>query len=709
MDEPSRSVPVIDPRYIVNVLIELQVAVRKLALYSFSHTIVPTLLDNLEKQFNALFEFVEEVTFGITRHELLYQGTTLSTGNPVIRELARGLNEFGLAGMTFSKGLTKAEILQFLSFLIEGRGRSPEQKERMLDQLNKEVPFIRLKFIRFGDALKGLPGTDDPDFRETSGREGKEIWRGLVQQLMEENPEADLQNPGVNEEENADPNNIAGLINRLCRESGRGFQSYERTIVRYMNKQAENRNLTEEQRIHLNREMSKLLSGLEPDVREQIFRISLEEAQDGELPMEGVLDFLSEPTLMEVLNQIQVSDQNISAPMLSLLNKFTDLSAKNEVLEKMLASKLENHQDLFQELLTYRADRAYYPSSYRMLLDQELTHQPIGNEPSLGSEIGAIDPGEVNHHLALVVLELLDAPVRSQAEYGALLRQMNRLLTEGLGDRTHAILRETLMLLVRKMASAGPELRSFLQKEIKNFINPEVLSRLLQTYRAQGDENIDDLFSRLRELAGVEIIPMFMDLLETEENMSVRKRLLEWIVQCGPEVIPLAVQRLKSPKWYVVRNMLVLLKDLRAKEAMPDITRCLRQDSPKLRLAALQAIEAVGKGTDSFYQALAIVLRDPDPAVFRKAISMIVSHQDPRALRMVAAQIQFSSPSKNDENLLTVLEIIRKSNTGELMPALMNLRRRLRLRFWQWNRIRAVYKAVNDTIHELHGRMKKHV
>jgi HEAT repeats len=709
LDEPSRSVPVIDPRYIVNVLIELQVAVRKLALYSFSHTIVPTLLENLEKQFYALFEFVEEVTFGITRNELLYQGTTLSAANPVIRELARGLNQFGLAGMTFSKGLTKAEILQFLRFLIEGRGRSPEQKERMLDQLNQEFPSIRVKFIRFGEALKSLPDTDDPDHRGTTGREGKELWRGLVRQLMEESPETDRQNSGGDAEEYGDPNNIAELVNRLCRGSGPGSQSYERTIVRYMSKQAENRDLTEEQRIHLNREMSRLLSNLEPDVREQIFRISMEETQDGEAPIEGVLDFLPEPTLMEVLNQIQVSDQNISAPMLSLLNKFTDLSAKNGVLEKVLASKLGDHQDLFQELLTYRANRVYYPTSYRLLLDQELTHQPIGKKPSPSPEIGAIDPGEVNHHLALVVMELLDVPVRSQAEYGALLQQMNRLLTEGLDDRTHAMLQETLMLLVRKMASAEPEARSFLQKEIKNFINPEVLSRLLQTYRAQGDENIGDLFGRMRELAGVEIIPIFLDLLETEENLSVRKRLLEWIVQCGPEVIPLAVQRLKSPKWYVVRNMLVLLKDLRAKEALPDIARCLRQDSPKLKMAALQAIEAVGKGTDSFYQALAIALRDPDPAVFCKAASMMVSYRDPRALGMIAAQLHSSSLSKNVENLLTVLETIRKSGAAELIPVLVKMRRQLRLRFWQWNRTRAVYRAVNDAVQELHARTKKHV
>ncbi len=66
MDEQPRPSTVIDPRYLVNVLIELQVAIRKVLLYSISHAIVPDLLENLEKQFGVLFKLAETVTFGIT-------------------------------------------------------------------------------------------------------------------------------------------------------------------------------------------------------------------------------------------------------------------------------------------------------------------------------------------------------------------------------------------------------------------------------------------------------------------------------------------------------------------------------------------------------------------------------------------------------------------------------------------------------------------
>ena len=701
MDETSQSAQVIDSRNIVNVLVGLQVAIRKVGLYSFSHTVIPGLLDNLETNFNALFESVEGVTFGITRHEFLYQDTTLSAANPVIRELARGLNQFGSAGISFSKGLTKEDILKFLRLLVEGRGQTPEQRERMIDQLHQEVPSIRLKLIRFGDALKGPQDTAEPAKQEKSDPEEKKLWRGLVSRLLDQSSGTGRSTLSINPDEKVDLEKLAEMINRLCHEGSPESKNHEQTIADYLSALAEGQALTSEQRIHLYQELSKLLSNLEPAVREQIFRFSVEETQNGKRSMEDFLEFLSETQLLEVLNQIQLTQQTVSAPMLSLLNKLTAFSVQSEKIKEMLTAKLENHPDLFQELFTSRANRTYYPSSYRSFLDQELVHQHAEKKSSPIPEMKDIEPEVVNHHMALVMLELLDGPIRSQSEYETLIRQITRLVTEGLGDQTPVVLQETLLILFRKLGSADEATRPFLQKEIKNFIKPEVFAGLLQVFRTQGDERVGDLLGQMREMAGAEAIPMFLDLLEVEENLSVRKRLLQLIVQCGSAVIPLAVERLKNPKWYVVRNMLVVLKDLGAKEALPDFVRCLQQDSSKLRMAALQAIESLGKGTDFFYRALSMALRDSDPVVFRKAVSMILSPPDPRALEMIKARLQYSSQMKTDGPLLNILEMIRKSRVKELLPVLVQLRRQLRLRFWQWSRIGALYKAVNDTVREL--------
>jgi hypothetical protein len=701
LDETPPSTQVIDSQHIVNVLIGLQVAIRKVGLYSFSHSVVPSLLENLETNFNALFESIGGVTFGITRHEFLFQDTSLSAGNPVIRELARGLNQFGLAGMSFSKGLTRDDILKFLRLLVEGRGQTPEQRERMIARLHQEVPAIRLKLIRFGEALKGPRETVDPEKRENAEPQEKGLWRGLVKQLLDQNAGNGQSIPGMSADEKIDIEKLGELINQLCRENGPESKKNEQTIAGFLRAPTEGRFLDHEQRMHLYRELSRMLSNLDPAVREQIFRFSVEDTDNDKAPVEDLLEFLPETQLVEILNQIQLSNQGVSAPMLSLLNKLTDLSSQNEKIKEMLTSKLENHQDLVQELFTNRATRTYYPSSYRSLLDEELAHEKFEKQSPPVDEMKEIEPDSVNRHLGLVLLELLDGPIRSQPEYEWLIRQVTRVLTGGMGDHKQAVLKETLSILFGKLNSADAATRSFIQKEIRNFITPEVFAGLLQSLRTDGDERVGDLLGQLKELAGSEGIPMLLDLLEVEENLSVRKRLLQWIIQCGPAVIPMAVQRLKNPKWYVVRNMLVLLKDLGAKEALPEILRSLQADSSKLRMAALQAIESLGKGTDIFDRAVSTALRDSDPAVFRKGVSMILSQPDDRAMEMIRSMLRFTGEISAENQLIPVLEMIRKSRVKKLVPDLLKLRRHLRLRFWQWNRIGVLYKAVNHTLREL--------
>ncbi|MCI0529894.1 MAG: hypothetical protein L0Y56_20820 [Nitrospira sp.] len=259
MEEQSHPVPVVDVRFLINILIELQVAIRKISLYSISHATVPDLLEGLEKQFGALFEFLDTVTFGITRQEILYKGGTISSNNPVIRELARGLNQLNLGSMTFQKGITQQEILKFLKFLVEGRGQSSGKVEQRLSLLHQEVPSISLKLLSFGEAIKSHREDTNLEEEPNTEFEGKELWRGLVKKLVEENPGQEQTSLNVEPENLNDLASAADLINHLCRGGGTSSQSYERAIVRHLTEQAKRQTQTDERRLDFKQELNKLL------------------------------------------------------------------------------------------------------------------------------------------------------------------------------------------------------------------------------------------------------------------------------------------------------------------------------------------------------------------------------------------------------------------------------------------------------------------
>jgi len=55
-DPQSRMAQVVDARYLLNVLINLNVGIRKLSLYHASHPIIPEIVSNIVNEFDTIFE-----------------------------------------------------------------------------------------------------------------------------------------------------------------------------------------------------------------------------------------------------------------------------------------------------------------------------------------------------------------------------------------------------------------------------------------------------------------------------------------------------------------------------------------------------------------------------------------------------------------------------------------------------------------------------
>lgn len=686
-ETPETASVAVDPRYLIHALIELQLAVRKLSLYSASHALVPGLMNTLQKHFDAIFKFSETVSLGVAKDEILYQGAPLTKDHPVIRELSRSLNQLNIAGLTFRKGLSKEELLSFLKLFSESRGLAQEEKEDLLSRWQNQSPSISLKLVSFGSAIKRQKA-DDPTGGEEKTTAAREVWRGLAKQLTPQNPnEGDL-----------DPAQLAELVNQLHEQDPSTAQSYEITIFDYLNDQARRQAFTEERFVEFNRQLNVFLSNLRPDVRERIYKMGLEETQEGGTRIEGLLEGLPEPVLMEILNQVQVSGQGVSGPMFSLLQKFMNLSDRDGKLKELLASKLENSKDLLEDLMVDRSDRQYYPSSYRSLLDEEFAVKPSSEQAGARD----LDEEGTTHHFGLVLLELLEDHTISTTQYEGIVQAVLDLLSAAKKEEKSAgLLQDALSILMRRLGGAAGEERRFFLEQIKKFMRPEILGGLARKRPEAGEDASTDVFQFLKDLMGAEMVPVLLDTLEEEDNLSARKRLLEMIVQFGTDVTPLALQRLQSPKWYVVRNMLVLLRDLNAKEALDRIAQHARHESPQIRLVALQALEKMGENTDAFFEALSDGLKDADPKVFRKAVSLLVASQDRRSLDMIRALLEAPDASQGIEPQLLILQAIRKGRRGDCIPFLAHLKRRLWLRFWQWGQQRALYKAVKNTLEEI--------
>ncbi|HET8760914.1 MAG TPA: HEAT repeat domain-containing protein [Nitrospiria bacterium] len=674
---------------------DLQVAIRKLSMYSAAHPIVPGIVASLTKQLQTLTGSYGAFSVGITKDEVLYDATPVASGNPVIRELARLLNQLNIAGVGFQVNLTEPHVQRFLELLAGSRGLATSaERESALEQYCRTAPAITLQFISFRGAVR-----DRDDSESGAELTGFQLWRGLVSRLtadgLPEQSRAALEAAAANPE---DVERLASVIALISQHQKSGAGSYEQTIVKYLQHQSTDLPEKGTARATFNQEISRLFTNLPAEVRQQILRTSLEAGDGATTPVESFLDALPTPVMLEVLDQVRGAGRDVSLPTLSLLKKFVTLAESNDSLTVALRDKLPDHRDVLQDLLTKRANRTFYPSQYRALLDEDFSERAVSASGVARQETISLDEREIDHHLALILLETLEAPIRSQEQYRQTVLGLKDLLIHGIGEHTASVFSDALTILATRYGTGQDSERDFIQECIRDLAQREFLAHLLGSGEHGNDQRQRDALARMIQIVGPTMIPLLLDKLEDEENLKARKRLLTLLLDCGNAVVPLAVQRLGHAQWYVVRNMLSLLRDLRAVSAVPDIVRCLGHASSQVRLAAFQTLGALAPQTADFLNALKQALDDRDPKVFRAAVTHIVSSRDAGTLELAARLLLEDSRGSRGERQVAVLNAIGQAGNEELAPLLMRIQRRHLLRFWTWRKTRAVRMAANRAL-----------
>ncbi|MEW6684231.1 MAG: HEAT repeat domain-containing protein [Nitrospirota bacterium] len=707
MDSPlPTTAPTVNPHELMRLLTDLQVGIRKYSMYSGAHAIIPQVVASLTAQYHAVLGSHDALQIGVTKDEILYQGAPIATGNPVVRELARLLNQINVAGVTFRREATEADIHGFLQVLAECRGlASPEERDQSIERFCREVPSIAFQFISFQGAVKDRDAATDADSAGADQTEAPHLWRGLVNRLMTgELSDESRATLSSNDAEAVDAEQLAAAINLMGLQRKTGEQSYERTIVSYLHEKATS-TASREQRAQMNQQLHRLFANLSPEVRQRLFRAALDPAGQESTAAEALADALPAPMLVEILEQLQVSNRNVSLPTLSLLKKFVTLAESDQTLAASLETKLGDQKDLLQELLTKRADRTFYPAQYRALLDEEFSEHALS--PTAGSPAGAaeFDDGAVDHHLALIMLEMLEAPIRSTEQYSRTVASLRELIARGTGDHASSVFNEAITILGKRYASAADDQREFFRECVVTLFQADFAHHLLGPLEGGADHRQQrDVLAQLLEIVGPSIIPLLLDKLESEQNLKARKRLLALLRDCGDAVVPLATERLRHAQWYVVRNMLLLLRDLVAVQAVPEVTRCLQHQSAQVRLAAFQTLGTLAPRGHAFLQALRGALDDDDPKVFRAAVTHLVSSPDEASLQLASDRLLQDSSGRQRERQIALLRVIEQTGTSVMVPLLNAVTRHHLFRFWSWRKTRALRSAATRALAAIRGR-----
>lgn len=178
---------------------------------------------------------------------------------------------------------------------------------------------------------------------------------------------------------------------------------------------------------------------------------------------------------------------------------------------------------------------------------------------------------------------------------------------------------------VRELA-ADPSLaarREALDEFLVNLADAPSLAALVAASRQPGGPPFVQVQTLVLAL-GASAARGLLEALAAEEDRGRRLRLIELAASLGPAIVPETRRLLADPRWYVVRNMVLLLRRVQDRSAMSEILRCADHADLRVRLEAIRALFTFDSKVPR--ELLARTINHPDPRLAEAAVLLSGQH-----------------------------------------------------------------------------------
>ncbi|HEU4354399.1 MAG TPA: HEAT repeat domain-containing protein [Actinomycetota bacterium] len=231
--------------------------------------------------------------------------------------------------------------------------------------------------------------------------------------------------------------------------------------------------------------------------------------------------------------------------------------------------------------------------------------------------------------------------------------------------------------------------RELFDAYVRHALQPELVTDLVETDADEGVSVVADLLEPFGDL-GVEIL---LDLLADEEDRARRARLLGVARRTVRDRVTRVTPRLADPRWYVVRNAVILLGASGRPEVLPQIESQVLHAAPAVRHEVATAL--VGAGGVEAVPALGRLAVGPDREVRVQAVAALATLVGPEATDGLVEVVQ--SSDDHALRLRALEELARRPDGAERLGELASRASRPRLPWGLRRRARSLARARGTT------------
>lgn len=610
----------LDAKLLSEVIIELNISRRSVALYPKDH---PITADSLNKAYNLLkkiFDIRPDITFGILKDTIIVDEYALDKKNPVFREFSLSLHERGIAAVTFYSNMTIDELFLFHELITS---KDMLYCQALIEKASeKGLRHIRLAPIE----MSRLQFVEDQFRKEISEKTIEDYIYALLEGKLAEADEEGLIMT-------TPPETIASIINDSLTEDS-SENTYDRVITAYLREKGD-----EKIRGDLFNRFITFTENLKPELKKQflkkVFSVKIK-PQD----LKAAMRDLSVEDLERLLTLFQDHSSIIPDTLRNLMNKLYETKGEIRLSEMIIGDREVIHDiELNEEILKlFQEDHfnTYVPEDYTHQLDIMLQFSGPREKPVSREIEDSFRDGPIEKTLSEILLELTDLDSIRHDELLSILTRLSELVNLFIDTGRFEEVANIYNTLYPHTLSG--RFREEVSSMIDYFFRTEhFITRLIEAFKIWGKLNRDGIL-RLAKAMRLYLIGPLLDALTTEKDASLRELFVSILSEMGSDVADEAAKRIDNEKTEVLKEMIYLIRKCRGMRYTKEVRRFLSHNDVEVAIEVLKTL--LDFKTPDSVAKLKEFVRSKDPELRDRAIMLAGKYRLKELLPYLLRQLE---------------------------------------------------------------------
>ena len=549
----------LDIKVISGLIHAMNMAGSKLTSYPQGHPFIVESFQKVENILSGIFETRGQMAFGIAKNAVMVGPKVLDRKNPIFQRFAGTLFEQGIVGLTLLRGLTSRELMDF--DIIIAQKRNDIYRKGGVDALLSKagIRHIQVKLIDYGM----FQAQGDLDSIEKGGKDLQSslFWESFVKGLFEGT--LDPHDESSTFWNDIGPKTLAEMLNsEYLGQGSRALEGLDFALLANM----QNRSLSQLADNDESKEkLFTFINSLNDDLRQSFLERFLNSLPDDSYIANGILSGLPDgiiidalekqtneklyvpPNILKILQKLKKHPDNVD---LEGINELVGEHSKNELAEKLNVIFKEDEGDRF------------VPLDYQQMLQDAIVAEEL-SAPEL-SEVHQFEQTlssyNINMSLTSIIVNLVVVHGGGQAPdflKQVLKEQCISLVKSG----DFHVVANILETIDKKMDRSEEDKEAPSIDLIEIFSDRSFMEEVLTAATQWGKEK-HFFIKKIIEQIGQPFIEPLLDRLTEEESRTLRLFYLDLLKEFGGAVKDQSIKRLGDKRWYVVRNLLFVLRQL---------------------------------------------------------------------------------------------------------------------------------------------------